>query len=145
MMESFFQSIRCPLQVLLIGDPLARPWAPTNETLRVQGLGPEKEGGVYREIGANGFLKVRADAKSGFGCTYKKFLYLLDGKTVGRDQELYLDMSRISAGLHKLRVIAYSTGLIKNQIFIEKTIAIPGAGKREGRGAESGVDRQKQQ
>ena len=26
MVESFFASIRCPLQILLVGDPLTRPW-----------------------------------------------------------------------------------------------------------------------
>ena len=45
MIESFFQSIRCPLQLLMVGDPLASPWAPNQSMILVQsddGTNPEK-------------------------------------------------------------------------------------------------------
>ena len=36
--ESFYQSIRCPFQIMLVGDPLAAPWASSPATLDITGL-----------------------------------------------------------------------------------------------------------
>jgi hypothetical protein len=121
LMESFFQSIRCPLQILLIGEPLARPWATTNVALEVKGLNDESVSGI---------LSLRAEVKSMPGQNYRRFLYLLDGRTIGRERELSLDVSKIGAGNHKLRAVAYSTGLVKNQVFVEKTILVGNDGKK---------------
>ena len=122
MIESFFQSIRCPLQILLVGDPLARPWAPTNATLRLEGLPGEP---------VSGTLKVRAEVKSEPGRGYRRFLYLLDGRAVGRDQELVLDTSPLREGPHELRVVAYGVGLVRDQLFVEKTISVGRSRKTE--------------
>lgn len=124
MMESFFQSIRCPLQILVLGDPLARPWAPTNVVLRVEGLESGAAGDASREFIVNGMLKLRAEARSELGGRYPRFLYLLDGKIVGRGAELALDTSTIKDGPHTLRVVGYSAGLVRNQVFVEKIVTV---------------------
>ena len=114
-MESFFQSLRCPLQILLIGEPLARPWAPTNAVLEVGGLG---------EGAARGVLQLRAEVKAPPGSGYHRFLYLLDGRTAGRERELRLDTATLAEGPHTVRTVAYSTDLVRSQVFVEKTITV---------------------
>ena len=121
MMESFFQSIRCPLQLLIVGDPLARPWAPTNVVLRVEGLESNTVSGV---------VKAHAEARSGPGCRYWRFLYLLDGKAVGRSADLVLDTSAIPEGPHQLRVVAYGPGLVRDQVFVERTVVVGNAARK---------------
>lgn len=114
MIESFFQSIRCPLQILLIGEPLARPWAPKAEVI-LHGL--EKET-------VSGSVIVRAEVKAEPGHYYGKFLFLLDGKIIGRDKVLEFDTAKVRDGTHTFRVVAYRTGMVRSQVFAERTIVI---------------------
>ncbi|MCK5850985.1 MAG: TIGR03790 family protein, partial [Kiritimatiellae bacterium] len=113
MIESFFQSIRSPLQILLVGDPLASPWKP-DDSLVIKGLKNDKL--------QTKFI-VTADVKSRLGF-YPRFLFLLDDLVVGRGKTFDLDVSRLKDGEHKLRVVGYSTGLVANQVFAEKKFLV---------------------
>lgn len=106
-MESFYQSIRCPLQILLVGDPLARPWAPEAE-IEIRGLAksPLKE----RRI-------IEAVVTAPSGNYYGRIMFLLDGKVVGLRRTLELDPAGLSKGLHRIRAVAYRTGLVRSQVF----------------------------
>lgn len=112
--ESFFQSIKCPLQILIVGDPLAQPWAPKSQVI-LHGL--EKET-------LSGTVIVRAEVMAEPGCYYGKFVFLLDGKVVGNERTLELDTTQCQDGTHTLRVVAYRTGLVRSQVFEEKEIVI---------------------
>ena len=114
LIESFFQSIRCPLQILLVGEPLTQPWASTAEVI-LHGLEKPTVSGV---------VTVRAVVKAEPGEHYGKFMFLLDGRVVGRRQTLTFDTSKVKDGVHSLRAIAYRTGLVRNQSFVEKRIRI---------------------
>jgi len=114
MMESFYQSIRCPLQLYLVGEPLAAPWAPAAE-VRLEGLYGEEVSGV---------VTVKASVEAAPGDNYARFVYLLDGRIVGRDPALVLDTTRLAEGPHVLRCVAYSTGLVRHQAFVEKKIVV---------------------
>lgn len=114
MIESFFQSIRCPLQILLVGEPLAQPWAPKAEVV-LEGL--EKKT-------VSGIISVRAEVRSEPGHHYGKFMFLLDGRVVGRSKNLRFDSSTVKDGVHRLRAVAYHAGLVRSQVFTVKKIVV---------------------
>ncbi len=97
MLESFYQSIACPLQTLLLGDPLTRPYTPV---VAVRLLGAEKISSHFTYI-AKAESRV-ADAKY-------LYTFLLDGKLVQEESDnpsIYLTIYGLSDGYHELRVCA---------------------------------------
>ena len=121
-LESFYQSIRCPLQTLIVGAPLAQPWAPRAE-LEIRGVGKGSVSGVL-ELEAH----VRAER-----ARYVRFVYLLDGRVVGSGKRFSMDTRKVDDGRHLLRVVGYRTGLVRNQTYVEKPIVVANAGKNAGR------------
>jgi len=113
-MESFYQSIRCPLQLLLAGDPLASPWAPKGD---VELAGLEKET-------ISGVVKLTAGVHSAQKSSYRKFMFLVDGRVVGNESVLLLDAAALGKGAHTVRAVAYSTGSLRHQLFGEKRIIV---------------------
>jgi hypothetical protein len=97
MLESFYQTIASPLQILLLGDPLAVPYSrPT----RVQLLGANK-----MEQDFTYFAKAESRVPN------VTFLYtfLLDGKVIRDftdDPTMYLRAIKLADGYHELRVVA---------------------------------------
>ncbi|MFC1453054.1 TIGR03790 family protein [Verrucomicrobiota bacterium] len=130
MMESFYQSVRCPLQILIVGEPLARPWG-AGGRLVLDGI-EESRGTTGLDIRA----RVESDSPGRFG----RFLFLLDGKTAkrGTDASLEADCSGLTDGQHTLRAVAYGTGLVRHQVFavarfeVRDGRIVDGAGDDEG-------------
>jgi uncharacterized protein (TIGR03790 family) len=116
--ESFCQAIRCPLQQLVVGDPLSAPYAPVFR-VKIQGELPA----VW-----SGDVAVRAESVPPKGMTVKRYLWLVDGRPAGEGVEARIEMGRLSKGEHRLRVVAYTTGTVQYQAFDEKTWTI-GSGK----------------
>ena len=114
MLESFFQSIRCPLQILLVGDPLAQPWAHEAKLILH---------GIKNKI-VSGIIKVQPEVVGVTGHHYGKFMFLLDGIVIGREKTLEFDTSSVEKGIHTLRVVGYSTGLVKSQVFTVKKFMV---------------------
>ncbi|OGV68506.1 MAG: hypothetical protein A2283_22205 [Lentisphaerae bacterium RIFOXYA12_FULL_48_11] len=114
MIESYYQSIRCPLQILLIGDPLACPWLPKAEIVI---------NGVEQDT-VTGLLDLSAELKGAQSHAYRKYQFLLDGKVIGNDRMLKLDTANQSEGSHVIRAVAYSTGYVRNQVFTDKKIVV---------------------
>jgi len=104
MIESFYQSIRCPLQILLVGDPLAAPWAPM-QPLRL-------EGATNR---ISGTVSIRPDMD--LSEHFRDFEYYLDGKLVDRGDVYKVVGSDLAEGHHRLRVVARGRGLVRPQRF----------------------------
>ncbi len=99
MLESFFQSICCPLQILLVGEPLACPWRKlfslTTVTLDDDPL-----------TGASTFY---TEVMPQVPARLLRFEYFLDGRRVAgaaNSPELELDTTRLADGYHRLRVVA---------------------------------------
>jgi hypothetical protein len=116
-MESFFQSIRCPLQILLIGEPLAAPWSPVS-MLDLRGL----PGGPLR-----GTVTVEASVTARGGEVFNRFLFLLDGRIVqplGKTPTLKLDTASLKPGPHRLRAVAYEVGSVRGQIFADRPLVV---------------------
>jgi uncharacterized protein (TIGR03790 family) len=114
MLESFYQSIRCPLQVCLVGEPLAQPWARGAEVV-LEGI---PDGPV------SGVVRVRAVVRAGRSEHYRRVVFLLDGRVVGNGPELDLDTAEVENGVHRLRAVAYRTGFVCRQAFREVALDV---------------------
>lgn len=113
--ESFYGSVRCPLELLLIGDPLAQPWA-APATLTIEGL---PAGGV-----AAGTISLRARVSSPAGRHYGDFTCLLDGRVVARNHFWTVDTTRLTNGRHDFRFAARSAGLVGQHVHASVTLRV---------------------
>lgn len=120
MLESFYQSISCPLQTLLLGDPLARPyWIP----FRVQLLGMDSI--------THDFTYV-AQARSRFWRAPFVYSFLVDGKVVRElsdDRNYYLRTYNISDGYHEVQVVAYPQHPVHCGILVSKGVVVNAKGR----------------
>ena len=113
LIESFYQSLRCPLQILIIGEPLASPWG-AQSTVSFRGLA---DGAVMTNR-----QTVTAEILARNGELFSRYLFLLDGRTAqppGRNPAVTLDPAALRPGRHTLRVVAYRVGSVRCQIFSE--------------------------
>ena len=112
MIESFFLSIRCPMQILLVGEPLARPWGQPME-LTLVNLSDESKP-------IEGSADFLATLWPGLGQPNPELLFLLDGRAVmhaATEPQLKLDTRPLTDGYHGLRVIAYSRQQVRHQSY----------------------------
>ncbi len=112
--ESLYQAIRCPLQILLVGDPLAQPFAPRGD---VALLGLEKPS-------AAGSRRVTAEV-TGDTARFGRIRFFVDGRPAGAGPELSLMDGAYGPGRHALRAVAYSAGTVRCQVFAEKEFEVP--------------------
>lgn len=116
LIESFYQSIRSPLQLMLIGEPLAAPWAP-DASLRIAGIDPNELIDGPRPID----LHIQAPR----GTHYTRFVYLVDGRIAGEGRTFTLKPDGLAPGPHELRAVAYPIGFVRSQVFDTVTFRIP--------------------
>ena len=94
----------CPYQLLIVGDPLCRPWANIPE-ITVTGLAADET--VHDEI------KVKPKARFAGGVEVEHFEMILDGLKIREcppEASLDVDTAKIADGAHELRVVAVSKG-----------------------------------
>ncbi len=94
--EAFYSSVRCPLQILPIGDPLSKPWASLVEPVLT---GPDAD-----HVGGN--IELNASVPGMSGDSYVRFTWLVDGRPAGNGRRLSLDTRKYSDGPHRIRVVA---------------------------------------
>lgn len=116
MIESFYQSIRSPLQIMLIGDPLAAPWAPKAE-MKIVGVRQMETVTEPRDID----LHIRAQR----GTHYSRYRYMIDGQIVGEGTDFLLNPDDLTAGVHEFRAVALTTGFVKHQVFDTVKFIVP--------------------
>jgi hypothetical protein len=114
MIESFYQSVRCPLQLLIVGDPLACPWA-VRGTVMTQGF-PER---------LVGEVEVQPRAQDAAAGVYGDFDFLVDGRPAGSGSRITLRPQMLAPGRHSLRVVARRAGLVRNQLFCDNEFEVP--------------------
>jgi len=119
-LESFYQSIACPLQSLLLGDPLAKPYA---VPLRV------------KVLGANTIKKdftYLAQAESRVQNVEFLYSFLLDGKELmglTGEPSCFLNADLLSDGYHELRAIARIKHLVEFSSSADKTFTVDRMGR----------------
>jgi len=120
MLESFYQSIACPLQSLLLGEPLAKPYA---VPLSVKVLGANS---ISRDF--TYFAQAACRLKNAV------FLYsfLLDGKEfrgVSDDPLAFIRTRNLADGYHELRAVARIKHLIQFNASADKPFTIDRLGR----------------
>jgi uncharacterized protein (TIGR03790 family) len=122
-LESYFLALRSPLQILLVGDPLARPWGRPFGVTLVNLQSEHKP--------ASGEATFFASA-SGAGPERLTYLFLLDGRSVpqpGSAPQLKLDTTRLNDGYHELRAVAYTGGPVRHQASARLFFAVRNHGR----------------
>ena len=104
MLESFYQSIACPLQSLLLGDPMAKPYA---IPLDAKVLGADRINDNFTYV-AQAICRVPDT----------KFLYsfLLDGQPfrgISDDPSAFVPIRRMSDGYHELRAVVMIDNVVR--------------------------------
>ena len=97
MLESFYLSIACPLQTLLLGDPMARPYAP-RIVLSILGADTMKDDFTYL-----------AKADSRLTDLQYRYSFLLDDKIfqpMSENPSVWIPIKGVSDGYHELRAVA---------------------------------------
>lgn len=98
--EAFYQSVHGPYQLLIVGDPLCRPWA-TLPQVKVPGLKANKL--------LKGFVTFRPEVTDRNSEEIDRFELFLNGQLVGNCKpwgEFDLDTTLFPDGHHELRVVA---------------------------------------
>ncbi len=108
--EAFYQSVACPYQSLIVGDPLCRPWAKI-PALTLEGVA---SGGVV-----SGLIELTPQlSATAVGSAPDRFQFFVDGRRVGYAREgdsFALDTAALPDGHHELRVVAIENSTIETQ------------------------------
>jgi uncharacterized protein (TIGR03790 family) len=121
LMESFYQAVRSPLQLLMIGEPLCAPWS-QKMLLTLVGL---EEGPV------SGTAHFYADLLNVHGVR-PRVAYFLDGQRlpVKPEKSLQLDTTTMADGWHVLRVTAAWGENVRSHTFAKKGFEVNNQGRR---------------
>jgi hypothetical protein len=113
--EAFYQSIRSPYQLIVVGDPLCRPWAtiPVVEAVIAPDSRPVRPGELLR-----GTLEIEPRAHVPGGGKADRFELFVDGvraSQCGLGERFTLDTTQMADGHHELRVVAIDASPIESQ------------------------------
>jgi len=120
MLESLYQSIACPLQSLLLGDPLAKPYA-VSLAVKVLGMNRIENNFTYFAQAQSRMQKI-------------EFLYSfhLDGKEireVSDDPSVYVRADRLADGYHELRAVARIKHVVQFSALVDKSFTVDRMGR----------------
>lgn len=97
--EAFYQSVPCPFQLLIVGDPLCRPFAQL-PSFEVDGL---LDRTVVKSNFEIQFTNIDSDTP------IRHFKIFIDGKlidTIGEESAFRIELKKLSEGYHDLRAVA---------------------------------------
>ncbi|MBN1394616.1 MAG: hypothetical protein JW959_06305, partial [Pirellulales bacterium] len=107
--EAFYQSVASPYQLLIVGDPLCRPWAEIPK-VGVAGIEPGSE--------VSGTLRLTPAAALPEGEQVERFELYVDGRRFDAclpGGRLTFDSGNFADGWHQLRVVAVGPPPIESQ------------------------------
>ncbi len=107
--EAFYQSVTGPFQLLVVGDPLCRPWADISK-VTVDGI---DEGQTVR-----GNIKVTPTASISGKTKVKRFELFVDGirtQMCNPGEAFQLNTTALADGFHEVRVVAIDDTPIETQ------------------------------
>jgi hypothetical protein len=113
--EAFYQAVRSPYQLLVVGDPLCQPWAaiPQVEVVVAADSRPREPAAV-----GSGVRELEPRASLPQGVLADRFELYLDGVRVaqcGLGERLPLDTTLLADGHHELRVVAIAATDVETQ------------------------------
>ncbi len=121
--EAFYQSVSGPHQLLIVGDPLARPFA---HFARVSFGGPDPSKPW------SGAVSLEASVTAAKGRPIDRVELWVDGERVARaapGEPIAWDTSTVDDGSHDLRLVAIEAGPIETRSFEDIRISIENAKK----------------
>jgi uncharacterized protein (TIGR03790 family) len=107
--EAFYESVQAPYQLLIVGDPLCRPWAKIPQVAVA---------GVKANATVHGRLMLEPSVTSTSKAIAARFDLFIDGLRVTActpGKTLTFDTAKISDGYHELRVVAIGPPPIESQ------------------------------
>jgi len=107
--ESYYQSVYGPAQLLIVGDPLSRPWANIAK-VQVEGVKAGEK--------VSGTLVLNPSAKLPKGGKIDHYEMFVDGRRIGsakQGESLSFDTTTQSDGYHELRIVAIEDSAIESQ------------------------------
>ena len=123
--EAFYQSVRSPYQLLVVGDPLCQPWA-TIPQVEVVTAGDGK--GIAADATFSGAIELlpratvasRTPARGGGDSagSVDHFTLFVDGVQLAKcrpGERLPLDTTQLADGHHELRVVATESSSVQSQ------------------------------
>lgn len=104
--EAFYQSVYCPYQLLIVGDPLCQPFA-TFPKFDVNGI-------VDGQI-VNGKLTVSMKQSKDSPVAIQGYQFFFNGrkvKTLKPSEKIHFDSTKVGPGFHEFRIVA----IAKNRV-----------------------------
>lgn len=115
--EAFYQSVRSPYQLLVVGDPLCRPWASVPLVEAV--IAPDSRAIEPGErLAGSVELEPRGRVPGGGASTVDRFEFFVDGVRFGQcslGERFTLDTTQLADGHHELRVVAIEASPVETQ------------------------------
>lgn len=121
--EAFYLSVAGPYQLLIVGDPLCRPWAKIPK-VSLEGL-PDK-------APAKGTLALKPSAQTDEKFAPKRFELYLDGKlvkSVEPGKTFEFDTTAIADGWHELRTVVVCNDSIETRGSLKSPLTVANTGK----------------
>lgn len=113
LVESIYQSVRSPLQLLVVGDPLAAPWKIKPQVV-LSGV-PANAQSVFD-------VSIKIDGEQ--ADSFTEGIFLLNGRPYARGMSCRIDPAELETGVYRLRGIARYQGLIMQQVFLEQEFTV---------------------
>jgi len=107
--EAFYQSIRAPYQLLIVGDPLCRPWARI-PVLSVSGIEPNAS--------VSGAAHLHVRVRDVGGAKVRQIELFMDGRMVKRlpcAERIRFDTAQLPDGFHELRLVAVADDAVETR------------------------------
>ncbi|MFO8013459.1 MAG: hypothetical protein R6X20_09160, partial [Phycisphaerae bacterium] len=116
--EAFYQSIAGPYQLLIVGDPLCRPWATIPE-VTVKGVRPggTVKGTVHLEPGTNNLKPDAVDH-------YEVLLWGTPYGRCGPGGTIDIDTTTFSDGFYEFRLVAVAADRVRTRGFLEIPVTV---------------------
>ncbi len=116
--ESLYQSVRSPLQILPVGDPLSKPWAPRNELAIAVASEP-----------LSGMVEMKASLADEKPEVFYRFQWLIDGRVVASGRNFVWNSRTVKDGRHLVRVVArHQLESVRHQNFVEIEVEVINGG-----------------
>ncbi len=120
--ESFYQAVAGPYQLLIVGDPLCRPWA-TIPLIDCEGLTPGET--------LSGIVSFQPTART-IGSPVDRFELFVDGQrhsACSSEQTIEFDTRTLLDGFHEFRIIGIEAGAIETQGSITAGMTVDNHGR----------------